>query len=58
MKTFKQFVEEAGVAINAVGAGDVQGIGFGPKGEPGGRKAIMNKILKRKPVNVGSKVST
>ena len=46
MKTFKQyFAEEGVVAINAVGAGNVQGIGIGPKGEPGGTKAIMNKML-------------
>lgn len=60
MKTFKQYFAEemGGVAINAVGAGNVQGIGFGPKGEPGGRKAIMNKMLKRKPPNVVAKVSS
>ena len=50
--------EEGAVAINAVGAGNIQGIGFGPKGEPGGRKAIMNKMLKRKPPNVVAKVSS
>lgn len=59
MKTFKQyFAEEGVVAINAVGAGNVQGIGIGPKGEPGGTKAIMNKMLKRKPPNVVAKVPT
>jgi hypothetical protein len=65
MKTFKQFIKEDGVgmaagmvAVNAVGAGNVQGIGFGPNDEPGGRKAVMNKMLKRKSPNVGSKVSS
>lgn len=59
MKSFKQFVaEEGAVAINAVGAGNVQGIGFGPKGEPGGNKAVMNKMLKRKIPNVVAKVRT
>lgn len=47
------FNEDAGVAINAVSAGNVQGIGFGPKGEPGGRKAVLNKqLLKRRSPNV------
>lgn len=61
MKTFKQFHEDVSmstgmVAINAVGAGNVQGIGFGAQGEPGGRKAIMNKMMiKRKKPNVVSK---
>ena len=55
MKTFKQFQEDA-VAINAVGAGNVQGIGFGPKGEPGGTKSIMGKMLKRKLPNVVAKL--
>lgn len=60
VQTHKTAIREdvSGVAINAVGAGNVQGIGFGPKGEPGGRKAIMNKMLKRKPPNVVAKVSS
>lgn len=49
VQTHKTAISEEGeVAINAVGAGNVEGIGFGPKGEPGGRKAIINKMLKRK----------
>jgi len=47
-----------GVAVNAVGAGNVQGIGFGAKGEPGGRKAILSKMFKRKMPNVVAKVPT
>lgn len=58
-KLKEQVVAEEGmVAGNAVGAGNVQGIGFGAKGEPGGRKAIMNKMLKRKMPNVVAKVPT
>lgn len=61
MKKFKQFFEDAmggGVPGNAVSSGNVQGIGFGPKGEPGGRKPILGKMLKRKPPNVVAKVPT
>lgn len=63
MKTFKQFCEDVSfstgsVAINAVSAGNVAGIGFGPDGEPGGRKRILTKRpLRRKQPNVDSKVS-
>lgn len=46
------------VAVNNAGSGNVPGIGVGPQGEPGGRKAIMNKMFKRKAANVGVKVST
>ena len=56
VKSFKQFHEEGPVAGNAVSSGNVQGIGFGPKGEPGGTKAIMNKtMIKRKFPNVATK---
>lgn len=58
VKSFKQFHEEGPAAVNAVGGGNVQGIGFGPKGEPGGTKAIMNKMLKRKSPNVAVKLPT
>lgn len=58
MKSFKQFHEEGPVAVNAVSSGNVQGIGFGPKGEPGGTKSIMGKMLKRKLPNVVAKVPT
>ena len=64
MKTFKRFHAEmsfstGSVAINAVAGGNIAGIGFGPDGEPGGRKAIMTKrILRRKRPNVVSKVPT
>lgn len=58
VKSFKQFQEDA-VPGNAVSSGNVQGMGFGPKGEPGGTKAIMNKsMLKRKLPNVVAKVPT
>lgn len=63
MKTFKQFHENVSfstgsVAINAVAAGNIAGIGFGPDGEPGGRKRIMTRRpLRRKQPNVDLKVS-
>ena len=64
MKPFKQFREDmsmstGSVAINAVGAVNVDGIGVGPRGEPGGRKAVLNKTpLRRKMPNVVAKVPT
>jgi len=62
MKTFKQYLEDVSfsttsVAANAIGAGNVAGIGYGPDGEPGGRRQIMNKkMIRRKAPDVGSKV--
>lgn len=38
MKTFKSILEELGV-----GSGQIDGIGVGPKGEPGVRKKQMDK---------------
>lgn len=49
------------VAVNNVGQGNIAGVGVGPQGEPPGRKALLSKIrsmLKRKPFNVGSKLSS
>ena len=44
---------------NNAGGGGIAGIGVGPQGEPGGRRAIMNKmIMKRRKPNVVSKVPT
>ncbi len=47
----KKLVKED-APINSAGNGGVQGIGVGPKGEPGGKKAkLIKTILKRrKPV--------
>lgn len=45
-------------AVNSAGAGNVASIGIGPQGEPGGRKAIMNKMFKRKAANVSGKLPT
>ena len=58
MKTFKQFLykEESPVPVNSAGTGSYAGIGVGPQGEPGGRKNIMNKMIKRKVPNVGAKI--
>lgn len=63
MKTFKDFIREEGpVAVNAVSAGNVDGIGFGSKGEPGVKKkrsVVLNlNPLKRRMPNVGPKVSS
>lgn len=38
---------------NAVGGGNVAGVGVGPQGEPGGKAAVLKKMLKRKQ-NVGT----
>ena len=35
MKTLRQIVNEEGVAANAVGSGNIAGVGVGPDGEPG-----------------------
>lgn len=40
--------------VNAVGGGNVAGVGVGPQGEPGGKVAVLKKIMKRKPLNVGT----
>lgn len=64
MKRFKDFIREEGpMAVNAVSAGNVDGIGFGSKGEPGvknkKRSVVMNlSPLKRRVPNVGSTVSS
>ena len=52
MKTFKQFTKitnftENDGAVNAAGGGNIAGIGIGPDGEPGGRKALLRKLLRR-----------
>lgn len=48
------------VAVNNVGQGNIAGVGIGPDGEPPGKTAVMKKarMLTRKKLNVGSKVST
>ena len=49
------------VAVNNVGQGNVAGLGVGPKGEPPGKRALLNRVrslLKRKAPNVGSKFPT
>lgn len=44
MKTFKEYIDEDGVPANAVGGGQVAGLG-GPNGEPG-----VNKKKKKTPI--------
>jgi hypothetical protein len=60
MKRFRDFIREEGpVAVNAVSAGNVDGIGFGSKGEPGVKKKrsiIMNKSILKRRQNVGTAV--
>ena len=49
------------VAANAVGGGNVAGLGVGPQGEPPKNKALLKRIksmIKRKVPNVGSKLPT
>lgn len=51
MKRFKEFIEEDAPTNNA-GGGQVDGIGVGPKGEPGVTRSNIidrrNKLRKRK----------
>lgn len=56
MSYYNNLVEEA--PANAVGGGNVAGIGVGPQGEPGGKAAVMKQILKRKKPNVDPKLPT
>jgi hypothetical protein len=60
MKRFRDFIREEGpVAVNAVSAGNVDGIGFGSKGEPGVKKkrsVIMTKSILKRRQNVGTAV--
>lgn len=44
MIKFRQYIEEEGVAANAVGGGNVAGLGVGAQGEPGVSKHRMKKI--------------
>lgn len=44
--SFNTFLEEE-IAANAVGGGNVDGIGVGPEGEPG-REAVMTPMFRRK----------
>lgn len=44
--------------VNAVGGGNVAGVGVGPQGEPPGKAAVLKKMLKRKQPNVGTATSS
>lgn len=48
MKSFTQFIMEDEPTNNA-GSGNVEGIGVGPKGEPGGKAAILKKLAQKRP---------
>ena len=45
--SFSTFLSEEGVVANAVGGGGIDGIGVGPKGEPG-RDPVMMPMVRRK----------
>jgi hypothetical protein len=45
--SFNTFLSEEGVVANAVGGGGIDGIGVGPKGEPG-RDPVMMPMVRRK----------
>lgn len=52
MKSFTQFLRDIKENIvNTAGSGNVAGIGVGPQGEPGGRRAIMFKGVKKRDPN-------
>lgn len=46
------------VPVNAVGGGHVAGVGVGPQGEPGGKAAILKKMIKRRKLDVGTTSSS
>lgn len=49
MKTLRQIINEEGVAANAVGSGNIAGLGVGAQGEPGvGRKAHKKHKVKNR----------
>lgn len=52
MKSFREFLDEDGVAANAVGGGQIAGVGIGPNGEPGvgkKRKPVLATLKRRVP---------
>lgn len=54
MKGYLQFVLEDAPTNNA-GSGNVDGIGVGPKGEPGIKNSVLVSRLNKKKNKVGSK---
>jgi len=46
--SFNAFLSEEGVVANAVGGGGIDGIGVGPKGEPGRDPVMMPMVRRRK----------
>ena len=49
-KKFELMTEEG--VVNSVGAGKIDGIGIGPKGEPGIKKDVMNRYKKKNQAEV------
>jgi len=49
--SFRSFMYSEDVAANAVGGGNVHGIGVGPKGEPGRDPVMMPMVRRRKKKN-------
>lgn len=40
--------EDSPIAVNAVGGGGVEGIGYGPMGEPAGKRQVMGLVKRKK----------
>ena len=55
---YLKLFEDGEVPANNVGGGNIAGVGIGPKGEPPMGRNVqlkrLRKIMKRKPVNVGT----
>jgi len=47
MVSFRMFLTDD-VAVNNAGSGAIDGIGAGPKGEPGGTKQVLRPLYRRK----------
>lgn len=46
MRKFKAFVKEE-VPVNAISAGNIDGAGYGPKGEPGVKAPALKKYKRK-----------
>jgi hypothetical protein len=54
MVSFRMFLTDD-VAVNNAGGGAIDGIGVGPKGEPGGTKQVLRPLYRRKKRNALNK---